>query len=73
MSHGAGLAYAVSKYGVVAYSEAMRVDLEPDGIASRPSAPDPIETNLPASTDSGIRARRRAGCPKRFPPSFGEA
>jgi NAD(P)-dependent dehydrogenase (short-subunit alcohol dehydrogenase family) len=49
MSHGAGLAYAVSKYGVVAYSEAMRVDLEPDGIGVSTLCPGPIETNLPAS------------------------
>jgi NAD(P)-dependent dehydrogenase (short-subunit alcohol dehydrogenase family) len=49
MSHGGGLAYAVSKYGVVAYSEAMRVDLEPDGIGVSTLCPGPIATNLPAS------------------------
>jgi NAD(P)-dependent dehydrogenase (short-subunit alcohol dehydrogenase family) len=49
MSHGGGLAYAVSKYGVVAYSEAMRVDLEPDGIQVSTLCPGPIDTNLPAS------------------------
>ena len=49
MSHGGGLAYAVSKFGVVAYSEAMRVDLEPDGIGVSTLCPGPIDTNLPAS------------------------
>ncbi len=49
LSHGGGLAYAVSKFGVVAYSEAMRVDLEPDGIGVSTLCPGPIETNLPAS------------------------
>lgn len=49
LSHGGGLAYAVSKYGVVAYSEAMRVDLEPDGIGVSTLCPGPINTNLPAS------------------------
>ena len=56
MSHGGGLAYAVSKYGVVAYSEAMRVDLEPNGIGVSTLCPGPIDTNLPASDrlcDSG--------------------
>lgn len=49
LSHGGGLAYAVSKYGVVAYSEAMRADLEPDGIGVSTLCPGPIDTNLPAS------------------------
>ena len=49
LSHGAGLAYAVSKFGVVAYSEALRGDLEPDGIGVSTLCPGPIETNLPAS------------------------
>ncbi len=49
LSHGGGLAYAVSKYGVVAYSEAMRADLEPEGIAVSTLCPGPIDTNLPAS------------------------
>ena len=49
MTYGGGLAYAVSKFGVVAYSEAMRVDLEPDGIGVSTLCPGPIETNLPAS------------------------
>jgi len=49
LSHGGGLAYAVSKYGVVAYSEAMRVDLEGDGVGVSTLCPGPIDTNLPAS------------------------
>jgi NAD(P)-dependent dehydrogenase (short-subunit alcohol dehydrogenase family) len=49
MSHGGGLAYAVSKFGVVAYSEAMRADLEADGIGVSTLCPGPIDTNLPAS------------------------
>ncbi len=49
MSHGGGLAYAVSKFGVVAYSEAMRGDLEPEGIGVSTLCPGPIETNLPSS------------------------
>jgi len=49
LSHGGGLAYAVSKFGVVAYSEAQRVDLEPEGIGVSTLCPGPIATNLPAS------------------------
>ncbi len=49
MSHGGGVAYAASKYGVVAYSEAMRMDLEADGIGVSTLCPGPIDTNLPAS------------------------
>lgn len=58
-SHNAGLAYAVSKFGVVAYSEAMRMDLEPDGIGVSTLCPGPIDTNLTASDrlrDAGDRA-----------------
>jgi len=49
MSHPGGLAYAVSKFGVVAYSEAMRTDLEGDGIGVSTLCPGPIDTNLTAS------------------------
>lgn len=49
ISHGGGLAYAVSKFGVVAYSEALRQDAEADGIGVSTLCPGPIETNLPAS------------------------
>lgn len=58
-SHNAGLAYGVSKFGVVAYSEAMRMDLEPDGIGVSTLCPGPIDTNLTASDrlrDAGDRA-----------------
>ncbi|MCR9096197.1 MAG: SDR family oxidoreductase [bacterium] len=48
-SHNAGLAYAVSKFGVVAYGDAMRMDLEPDGIGVSTLCPGPIDTNLTAS------------------------
>lgn len=49
MAHNDGLAYGVSKYGVVAYSEAMRMDLEPEGIGVSTLCPGPIETNLATS------------------------
>lgn len=49
LSYGPGVAYAASKYAVVAYSEAMRADLEPDGIGVSTLCPGPIDTNLPAS------------------------
>ncbi len=49
LSFGPGVAYATSKYGVVAYSEALRVDLENDGIGVSTLCPGPIDTNLPAS------------------------
>ncbi len=49
VSHGGGLAYGVSKFGVVAYSEALRADLELDGIGVSTLCPGPIDTNLPAS------------------------
>ncbi len=49
VAHGAGLAYGVSKFGVVAYSEAMRADLEPEGIGVSTLCPGPVATNLPAS------------------------
>ena len=57
-AHNAGLAYAVSKFGVVAYSEAMRMDLEPEGIGVSTLCPGPIDTNLTASDrlrDTGDR------------------
>lgn len=49
ISHGAAVAYAASKYGVVAYSEAMRADLEPHGIGVSTLCPGPIKTNLAGS------------------------
>lgn len=49
LSHGAGVSYSVSKYGVVAYSEAMRAELEPLGIGVSTLCPGPIDTNLPSS------------------------
>lgn len=60
LSYGAGVAYTVSKYGVVAYSEAMRVDLAPEGIGVSTLCPGPIDTNLPAS-DRIRGANERAG------------
>jgi len=44
-----GLVYAVSKFGVVAYSEAQRADLAGDGIGVSTLCPGPIRTNLPNS------------------------
>ncbi len=49
LSHGSAVAYAVSKFGVVAYSESMRSDLEPEGIGVSTLCPGPIATNLAAS------------------------
>ncbi len=49
ISHGAAVAYAASKYGVVAYSEALRVDLEPLGIGVSTLCPGPIKTKLAES------------------------
>lgn len=60
LSFGEGVAYTVSKYGVVAYSEALRVDLEPAGIGVSTLCPGPIDTNLPTS-DRIRGATERAG------------
>lgn len=60
LSYGPGVAYAASKYGVVAYSEALRVDLEADGIGVSTLCPGPIDTNLPSS-DRIRGAAERAG------------
>ena len=49
LSHGGAVAYAASKFGVVAYSEALRADLEPDGIGVSTLCPGPIRTNLAGS------------------------
>ncbi len=46
VSHSSGVAYHVSKYGVVAYSEALRADLEPDGIGVSTLCPGEVVTNL---------------------------
>lgn len=60
LSFGPGVAYAASKYAVVAYSEAMRVELEPEGIGVSTLCPGPIDTNLPSS-DRIRGAGERAG------------
>jgi NAD(P)-dependent dehydrogenase (short-subunit alcohol dehydrogenase family) len=60
LSHGGAVAYAASKYGVVAYSEALRVDLEPDGIGVSTLCPGPIRTNL-AGSDRLREAGEQAG------------
>jgi len=49
LSHGGAVAYAASKYGVVAYSEALRVELQPHGIGVSTLCPGPIRTNLAGS------------------------
>ncbi len=49
LSHGGAVAYAASKFGVVAYSEALRADLEPDGIGVSTLCPGPIRTSLAGS------------------------
>lgn len=46
LSSADGLVYGVSKFGVVAYSEAQRADLEPEGIGVSTLCPGPIRTNL---------------------------
>ncbi len=46
LSHGGGVAYAANKYGVVAYSEALRAELAPRGIGVSTLCPGPIRTNL---------------------------
>ncbi len=57
---GAGsVAYSASKFGVVAYSEALRADLEPDGIGVSTLCPGDTVTNLADSDrlrDSGDQA-----------------
>jgi NAD(P)-dependent dehydrogenase (short-subunit alcohol dehydrogenase family) len=49
LSHGGAVAYAASKFGVVAYSEALRADLAPDGIGVSTLCPGPIRTQLAGS------------------------
>lgn len=61
LSFGGGLAYAVSKYGVVAYAEAQRQDLEPDGIGVSALCPGPIDTNLPASDRLRAKTEKTGG------------
>ena len=61
LSHAAGIAYAVSKFGVVAYSEAMRGDLESEGIGVSTLCPGPIDTNLPVSDRIRGAAERTGG------------
>jgi NAD(P)-dependent dehydrogenase (short-subunit alcohol dehydrogenase family) len=60
VSHNGAVAYAAAKYGVVAYSEALRADLEPLGIGVSTLCPGPIRTNLPGS-DSLRGADEQAG------------
>jgi NAD(P)-dependent dehydrogenase (short-subunit alcohol dehydrogenase family) len=68
LSYGEGVAYAVSKYGVVAYSEAMRVDLEPTGIGVSTLCPGPIDTNLPASDRLRGKAEQAGGLSESLSP-----
>ena len=44
--YAGSVAYNTSKYGVVAYSEALRADLEPDGIGVSTLCPEDTVTNL---------------------------
>ena len=60
LSHGGAVAYAASKFGVVAYSEALRADLEPEGIGVSTLCPGPIRTNL-ADSDKLRAPGERAG------------
>ncbi|MFK7894834.1 MAG: SDR family oxidoreductase [Myxococcota bacterium] len=68
ISHGGGLAYAVSKYGVVAYSEAMRAELEPAGIGVSTLCPGPIDTNLPASDRLRAATEKTSGLSEALSP-----
>lgn len=68
LSHAGGLAYAVSKYGVVAYSEAMRADLEREGIGVSTLCPGPIDTNLPASDRLRGTAEKTGGASEALSP-----
>ncbi len=60
LSHGAAVAYAASKFGVVAYSEALRADLEPHGIGVSTLCPGPIRTSL-AGSDRLRKAGEQTG------------
>lgn len=66
--HAGGLAYGVSKFGVVAYSEAQRADLEADGIGVSTLCPGPIDTNLPASDRFRADAERAGGVSEALSP-----
>ena len=68
ISHGGGLAYAVSKYGVVAYSEAMRAELEAEGIGVSTLCPGPIDTNLPASDRLRAATEKTSGLSEALSP-----
>ena len=60
LSYGAAVAYAASKFGVVAYSEALRADLEPHGIGVSTLCPGPIRTSL-AGSDRLRKAGEQTG------------
>jgi NAD(P)-dependent dehydrogenase (short-subunit alcohol dehydrogenase family) len=55
------VAYTVSKFGVVAYSEALRADLAPLDIGVSTLCPGPIDTNLPTSDKLRPDADQRGG------------
>jgi NAD(P)-dependent dehydrogenase (short-subunit alcohol dehydrogenase family) len=55
------VAYAVSKFGVVAYSEALRAELAPLGIGVSTLCPGPIDTNLTTSDKLRPDGDRRGG------------
>ena len=68
LSHGSAVAYAVSKFGVVAYSESMRSDLEPEGIGVSTLCPGPIATNLAASDRFRNAGDRSGGLSEQLSP-----
>jgi NAD(P)-dependent dehydrogenase (short-subunit alcohol dehydrogenase family) len=68
LSHGSAVAYAVSKFGVVAYSESMRGDLEPEGIGVSTLCPGPIATNLAASDRFRDASDRSSGLSEALSP-----
>lgn len=56
-----GLAYGVSKFAMVSYSEAMRMDLEPLGIGVSTLCPGPIDTKLTGSDRLRAPSEKKSG------------
>ncbi|MAG33120.1 MAG: hypothetical protein CL908_19755 [Deltaproteobacteria bacterium] len=63
-----GVAYCVSKFSMVAYSEAMRIDLEPLGIGVSTLCPGPIHTKLTGSDRLRAPSEKRSGTSEALTP-----